>query len=40
MENGNSGLKEVSKSLALFGSLGFVVMLLGVAIAALYKFGK
>ncbi|XP_016994410.3 uncharacterized protein [Drosophila takahashii] len=35
-----SGVKEVSKSLALFGSLGFVVMLLGVAIVALYKFGK
>ncbi|XP_017020034.1 uncharacterized protein [Drosophila kikkawai] len=36
----NLGVREVSKSLALFGSLGFVVMLLGVAIVALYKFGK
>ncbi|XP_020803576.1 uncharacterized protein LOC110180261 [Drosophila serrata] len=36
----NSNIREVSKSLALFGSLGFVVMLLGVAIVALYKFGK
>jgi len=40
MENENLGVKEVSKLLALFGSLGFVVMLLGVAIVALYKFGK
>ncbi|XP_016970333.1 uncharacterized protein LOC108038124 [Drosophila rhopaloa] len=40
MKNGNSEVREVSKSLALFGSLGFVVMLLGVAIVALYKFGK
>ncbi|XP_043642886.1 uncharacterized protein LOC122612999 [Drosophila teissieri] len=37
---GDSVVRETSKSLALFGSLGFVVMLLGVAVVALYKFGK
>ncbi|KAM8713296.1 hypothetical protein ACLKA7_013587 [Drosophila subpalustris] len=31
---------EVSKSLALFGSLGFVVLLMGVAIIAIYKLGR
>ncbi|XP_017049533.2 LOW QUALITY PROTEIN: uncharacterized protein LOC108093773 [Drosophila ficusphila] len=36
----NVKVRDVSKSLALFGSLGFIVMLLGVAIVALYKFGK
>ncbi|XP_017068800.1 uncharacterized protein LOC108106336 [Drosophila eugracilis] len=40
IDSGGSGVREVSKSLALFGSLGFVVMLLGVAVVALYKFGK
>ncbi|KAH8401750.1 hypothetical protein KR009_007667 [Drosophila setifemur] len=36
----DSGVRQVSKSLALFGSLGFVVLLMGVAIVALYKFGR
>jgi len=40
IEIGDSGIRETSKSLALFGSLGFVVMLMGVAVVALYKFGK
>ncbi|KAH8252768.1 hypothetical protein KR032_001825 [Drosophila birchii] len=40
VEGESLNVREVSKSLALFGSLGFVVMLLGVAIVALYKFGK
>ncbi|EDW32954.1 GL10255 [Drosophila persimilis] len=36
----NLGVAEVSKSLALFGSVAFVVLLLAVAIVALYKFGR
>ncbi|EDV37368.2 uncharacterized protein Dana_GF13410 [Drosophila ananassae] len=39
-DSGTSEVREISKSLALFGSLGFVVLLLAVAIVALYKFGK
>ncbi|EDV56441.1 uncharacterized protein LOC6546602 [Drosophila erecta] len=37
---GDSGVRATSKSLALLGSLGFVVMLLGVAVVALYNFRK
>ncbi|XP_022226503.2 uncharacterized protein LOC111076827 [Drosophila obscura] len=33
-------IQGVSKSLALFGSVAFVVLLLAVAIVALYKFGR
>ncbi|KAH8291145.1 hypothetical protein KR054_009127 [Drosophila jambulina] len=40
LEGGSMDVREVSKSLALVGSLGFVVLLLGVAIVALFKFGK
>ncbi|EDW79701.1 uncharacterized protein Dwil_GK17924 [Drosophila willistoni] len=36
----NPEIIETSKTLALIGSLGFIVLLLGVAIVALYKFGK
>lgn len=37
---GKENVAEVSKSLALLGSLGFIVLLLGVAIIAIYKLGR
>lgn len=36
----NQGIPHLSKSLALFGTLGFVVLLLGVLIIAFYKLEK
>lgn len=36
----NANVAEKTKSIALFGSVGFVVLLMGVAVVALYKMGK
>ncbi|TDG51156.1 hypothetical protein AWZ03_002519 [Drosophila navojoa] len=36
----SSNVTNSAKSFALFGSVGFVVLLLGVAVVALYKLGK
>lgn len=36
----NDNVAQFSKNLALLGTLGFVVLLLGVVIVAFYKFGK
>lgn len=36
----NDSLAQFSKTLALLGTLGFVVLLLGVLIVAFYKFEK